>query len=796
MSRHQNHQNNSFASRTNVPTFGKFGNTLLERSNPGLRRSTPDSEVLASSDEEVEQSRLRATTSRHHLPTHRRSSLLADQIPTDSRRGLVNHLSQNKVNKPSRITPTNPPVESWSKMSPPTGWDSNRSNLESIWSSETAPFDDPSEQIRNALQSPPSARPTPTAIRSMSFSVGQTDNEFAAQTIPSTVMRSTLQRRTSTMAGESSLRRVNESEEEVSNQVVAQSQPFTNRSLMRAPSTNTQPHAANLQSSLRQLVYDSRDTAIEDMDDFNTASCSGLSRRMSELPTTQFARQQTLPAAQSSIATGRNALHWSTGLGFDTQDTSASRRHSFADVPTRRGSVGSNASNNDFSGQIPAGVPAPPGFAGFVPELPFNAVHYSAASPRPLHIVTFKCDRAAVFYVPDHVPITVNEGDLVVVEADRGFDVGTVHETNLTFQVADQLRDRYNAQQFEYLMMFSRHAQAAGPENYSNTTTMATFRNTGTLPGGAVKDGDTKPKQIYQHANHEHYHQLQTKEGEEAKAKRLCASKATHHGLHHMEILDAEFQADYKKLTFYYYSTTYVNFNILVTELFKHFKTRIWMSAINPASFQSPSSSIMPAATTASLSVNHARQAQIAPTPTRNPHNPALPYDPRNPYGTGQSAIPATTQSAYASEQVTSMTHAQQFFPTQDEVGFSNTSVGRNRLGNGYDFSQTNYPQNDTRGPQGRGASGSSAPSRHNNFNDQGYGRYVANTQAQLQARPYMTNAGQVPGMSFAPSGLAIPDSPENQSDFVTSFRGLNMNQRGRGNQGRGPGTGATGNQN
>lgn len=46
---------------------------------------------------------------------------------------------------------------------------------------------------------------------------------------------------------------------------------------------------------------------------------------------------------------------------------------------------------------------------------------------------------------------------------------------------------------------------------------------------------------------------------------------------------------DWKKLTFYYFADSYINFNSLVTDLFKIYKTRIWMSAINPASFASPS---------------------------------------------------------------------------------------------------------------------------------------------------------------------------------------------------------------
>lgn len=52
--------------------------------------------------------------------------------------------------------------------------------------------------------------------------------------------------------------------------------------------------------------------------------------------------------------------------------------------------------------------------------------------------------------------------------------------------------------------------------------------------------------------------------------------------------MEAKKTRDWKKLTFYYFADEYINFNSLVTDLFKIYKTRIWMSAINPASFQTP----------------------------------------------------------------------------------------------------------------------------------------------------------------------------------------------------------------
>jgi PSP1 C-terminal conserved region len=54
----------------------------------------------------------------------------------------------------------------------------------------------------------------------------------------------------------------------------------------------------------------------------------------------------------------------------------------------------------------------------------------------------------------------------------------------------------------------------------------------------------------------------------------------------------ADEDRDYKKLTFYFYAEQYVNFNELVTDLFKVWKLRIWLSAVNPASFSQRANTI------------------------------------------------------------------------------------------------------------------------------------------------------------------------------------------------------------
>jgi cell fate regulator YaaT (PSP1 superfamily) len=44
-----------------------------------------------------------------------------------------------------------------------------------------------------------------------------------------------------------------------------------------------------------------------------------------------------------------------------------------------------------------------------------------------------------------------------------------------------------------------------------------------------------------------------------------------------MEVCDAEWQWDRRKLTFYYTADTRVDFRELVRELFRVYKTRVWM---------------------------------------------------------------------------------------------------------------------------------------------------------------------------------------------------------------------------
>lgn len=178
---------------------------------------------------------------------------------------------------------------------------------------------------------------------------------------------------------------------------------------------------------------------------------------------------------------------------------------------------------------------------------------YGLTQPRHnqlLHVVLFKCARADVFYIQEGTGLTVKPGDLVIVEADRGTDLGTVARDNVDWQTAKELKEHYAEEQYKWLMMYSQNAAAAQGGSGAGLM-VASNGMQGSAVGGMgppnphhmqePSSGELKPKLIKRLAQSHEIHALRDKEGNEAKAKRVCMQKVKEHGLN-MEILDAEFQ--------------------------------------------------------------------------------------------------------------------------------------------------------------------------------------------------------------------------------------------------------------
>lgn len=360
-----------------------------------------------------------------------------------------------------------------------------------------------------------------------------------------------------------------------------------------------------------------------DVDDSNditadAAAKRAFGRRMSEFGSGPFRTSFSLE--NRPLENVKKAI-WSSSLGFGgLGDIPQSRRHSFADIPTRQPSIGSIGDQvltqepgpldiqhpQDYSsGQFEtsmlaqtnsgktltqycycfeadhialAGYFTGPGVSGAqAPLMPssYGSFHqatmygmqapfanrapsphrglYGMPQPRhaqKLHIVLFKCNRADVFYIQEGTGLSVKPGDLVIVEADRGTDLGTVAKDNVDWAQAKELKEHYAEEHYKWLMMFSQNAAVA-----QDGATAGLMAASNGMHGGAVggmgppsqhhmqepNAGELKPKLIRRHAQSHEIQALREKEGSEAKAKRICQSKVKDHGLN-MEILDAEFQ--------------------------------------------------------------------------------------------------------------------------------------------------------------------------------------------------------------------------------------------------------------
>ncbi|KAI9697261.1 MAG: hypothetical protein M1836_004825 [Candelina mexicana] len=743
---------------------------LLERTKLGVRRSTPDSEVLASSDDEQEH---------HHQPQAtgltakqpRRPSWLNEVQPFPGRKASF---AGSTSYSPGNSNPSTPSGDqaSWSNTVQSTTSTIGRGHSNSasfpwtsgIWNTDMRK--EPPSRLSEVLPSPTSIvapapygeeplptptigreqptestipfaiplHPTPKTYRSQSYSVGQLDTEsvmgapnnlsYSARLRsgqPGALNHSGLHHRPSrpSMLSEvthegGGLGRLYEVEDDdddestngsdqgvkVSTQTrtiedlakennilrqQAANQIETVRQRNRANSVASSGHSANnahYSHPIHDTVPEELDYAVEEFDELNNLQTyvpkyTSSGRRNSEYGTGSEARFSSLQRAENRKLESVKKGHWQSSLGFGgLAEGSQSRRHSFADVPARNGSInfggdtystlasvgdlgsgratdtqtdrysdsaaGSNHFDNGeyahfrsrytleeealelehlrsrnyaasyFSGEIPPSAAQSAsihdaydtfGRSQSPMALSLRNPYLGLQQQRPiqsLYIVLFKSCRADVFYIQEGTGLQVKKGDLVIVEADRGTDLGTIEAGNVSWSKARDLKEHYAEEHYKWLMVFSRQAQTGNP-NAINPNGMLAANGGGSAVGGMgppghhgnqeAASGELKPKMIKRLAQHHEISTLQDKEANEAKAKRVGQQKVVEHRLN-MEILDAEFQMDWKKLTFYYFADTYINFNSLVTDLFKVYKTRIWMSAINPASFMTPTAGL------------------------------------------------------------------------------------------------------------------------------------------------------------------------------------------------------------
>ncbi|CAD6884933.1 unnamed protein product [Tilletia laevis] len=252
------------------------------------------------------------------------------------------------------------------------------------------------------------------------------------------------------------------------------------------------------------------------------------------------------------------------------------------------------------------GPGGPTGFAGpGVAELGKGVPLQTLLKETPLYIVEFKQGRKEVFFAPVDLQMQwerererIVNGDLVIVEADRGKDLGTVVTDSLTVEQvqayllhhSEVLQAQVNAQQRAEGgagaggplspgldgTNGTSSSNGGGPHPPGSTNPNSSSSSSNELPMYARLARSIHPKRLYGKASTNDTSLLLTKAQDEERALQLCRTKVSQRGLP-MSVVAAEMQWDRRKLTFYYTASARVDFRDLVKELFRLYKTRIWM---------------------------------------------------------------------------------------------------------------------------------------------------------------------------------------------------------------------------
>jgi len=185
-----------------------------------------------------------------------------------------------------------------------------------------------------------------------------------------------------------------------------------------------------------------------------------------------------------------------------------------------------------------ATMPRPPAAAAMGP------------GPKIVYHVQFKRSHR-YFVLGPRAPRDIEVGTFVKVEADRGEDLG-------------KIVDLLSAEHFN-----------------------ANCRNLPTAGAGYGGEGQGSGpscaadlKRVTRRASKEEVDLLPLKGEEENELINICGDKVRQRGLP-MRIIDAEYQFDRHKLTFFFESDCRVDFRELVRDLFSIYKTRIWMEQLN-----------------------------------------------------------------------------------------------------------------------------------------------------------------------------------------------------------------------
>lgn len=195
---------------------------------------------------------------------------------------------------------------------------------------------------------------------------------------------------------------------------------------------------------------------------------------------------------------------------------------------------------------------------------------------------------------PTNLNIYLQKDDLVIVDGDRGKDLVMIVEplVNLNFAILFNFLKKLEHLKSLTITDHKPHQNGLGRfqslNHKANGTHSTQLDALAIINSHANEDNEfiiTLPtKQVLRFATPKEVHKVLGKFLEEKKAFITCYNKINELNLaDDLQLINVEYQLDFKKLIFYYFAGfKRIDFRGLIKELFKIYKTRIWLCAVLP----------------------------------------------------------------------------------------------------------------------------------------------------------------------------------------------------------------------
>ncbi|KAI8074551.1 PSP1 C-terminal conserved region-domain-containing protein [Gongronella butleri] len=197
----------------------------------------------------------------------------------------------------------------------------------------------------------------------------------------------------------------------------------------------------------------------------------------------------------------------------------------------------------------------------------------SIAKDAVFAVVRFKSNRTDLFYCA-HASVVVKVNDWVMVEGDRGHDLGRVIADHV-----NPIQHHLQQQQQQQQQQTSPNASQQKQQQPTSSSSSSSLSSSSDQQDVEQVRQQLRVKRLFRVARPEELALLASKEQDEIKALATCQYKVQQRKLS-IRVVNAEYQWDRRKLTFYFLADRRVDFRELVRELFKLYKTRIWMQVL------------------------------------------------------------------------------------------------------------------------------------------------------------------------------------------------------------------------